>query len=226
MRVAKMKNSVFKNADWICPCSVAELPTVDVLSKQKKDEKIDLQQDLFNKHFLFRRHFHFDGSNSSVSLRITADDYYKLKINGNIIGQGPAQGYYFDYYWNEYDIGKYLRIGDNEIIVEVYYHGLPCRAYNSGDNRIGLAAEIYKESECILFTDDRWECADYQAYRDSSVIGADVYFPEIFDSRVGVKWSNCCSIETDYVFSKNPVPTVSRYSKKPLTEKLLSLIHI
>lgn len=64
-------------------------------------------------------------------MRITADDYYKLQINGEIIGQGPAQRYYFCYYWNEYNIGEFLQNGEKEIVIDLYYHGLACRAYNS-----------------------------------------------------------------------------------------------
>lgn len=35
---------------------------------------------------------------------MTADDYYKLYINGRFAGQIPAPEYYFNYYWNEIDI--------------------------------------------------------------------------------------------------------------------------
>lgn len=216
-----MNNSVFKNADWICPCDLSKLSPVDVLSKQKNGENIDLVQDFLNKHFLFRSHFVFNKNGESVRLRITADDYYKLRINGNVIGQGPAQGYHFNYYWNEYDIEKYLKNGDNEILVEVYYHGLPCRAYNSGDNRIGMVAEIYQGNECILFTDENWESAEYSAYQNNRVIGANVYFLEKFDNNATVKWDKCYAIKTDYHFSSEPFPTVCRYRKKPIREEVL-----
>ena len=46
-------------------------------------------------------------------LRITADDYYKLYVNGTYAGQGPAPAWPEKYYYNEMDITSYLRKGKN-----------------------------------------------------------------------------------------------------------------
>lgn len=216
-----MNGTVFPNADWICPECAAELEAVDVLAAQHNSELLDFPENMQNRHFLFRRSFSFKENGKPVILRITADDYYKLQINGKIVGQGPAQGYYFCYYWNEYDIGGLLKNGENEIVIDLYYHGLVCRAYNSGDNRIGLIAEAYQGGECILFTDRDWEYADYSAYGKSRVTGADTFFSENFDSRAVLLWRRCDSIGTDYTFSPKPFPTVCRYRKKAVREETL-----
>lgn len=216
-----MNGLTFPNADWICPECAVDLKPLDVLTAAHNSEPPDFPDSLKNRHFLFRRRFCFKENGESVSLRITADDYYKLQINGKIIGQGPAQGYYFCYYWNEYNIGGLLKNGENEIVVDLYYHGLACRAYNSGDNRIGLIAEIYQGGECILFTDCDWEYADYRAYGKSRVTGADTYFPENYDSRAPAEWRRCYSINTDYTFSPKPFPSVCRYRKKAVREEIL-----
>ena len=56
----------------------------------------------------------------SASIKITADDYYKLYINGKYVGQGPAPGYDFACNYNQYDITKFLKTGENLIEVTVY----------------------------------------------------------------------------------------------------------
>ena len=37
----------------------------------------------------------------TASIKISADDYYKLYINGKYAGQGPAPGYSFAYNYND-----------------------------------------------------------------------------------------------------------------------------
>ena len=79
---------------------------------------------------------------TQVCLRITADDYYKLYINGKYAGQGPAPAYPEHYYYNEINITPFLHEGRNILAVHLYYQGLVNRVWNSGDGRFGLAAEI------------------------------------------------------------------------------------
>lgn len=68
-----------------------------------------------------------------VTLRITADDYYKAYINGSFVGQGPAPAYPEAYYYNRIDITPFVRPGKNIVAVHAYYQGLVNRVWNSGD---------------------------------------------------------------------------------------------
>lgn len=216
-----MNSLIFPHGDWICPECASALQPTDILAAQHNAKMPVMYDSLKNRHFLFRKRFNYKHNGEAVKLRVTADDYYKFTINGRIIGQGPAQGYSFCYYWNEYNLSGMLKNGENEIMVDVYYHGLPCRAYNSGDNRIGLIAEIRQGNKCILCTGCDWEYADYSAYGKSQVTGADTYFPEDFDSRAELIWRSCYSVDSDYTFSPEPVKPVVRYPQKPLKEKRL-----
>ena len=76
---------------------------------------------LENKHILFRRAFTLESVPEKAILYLTADDYYKLYINGSFVTQGPAPGYPFHYYYNTLDITKYLHKGENLIAVHTYY---------------------------------------------------------------------------------------------------------
>ena len=78
-------------------------------------------------------------------LLLTADDYYKLYINGQFVCQGPAPAWPEHYYYNEIDITPYLKEGRNVLALHLYYQGLINRVWNSGDGRFGAAALVLDE---------------------------------------------------------------------------------
>lgn len=78
----------------------ASLEPTNLLHKESESTKIELPDELKNIHMLVRRKLNIPKAHGRIRLRITADDYYKLYINGEFVGQGPAQGYLFCYYWN------------------------------------------------------------------------------------------------------------------------------
>ena len=47
----------------------------------------------FNLCSVFRRDFRLESVPASARILITADSYYRLKINGQWIGDGPARAY-------------------------------------------------------------------------------------------------------------------------------------
>ena len=104
-----MNCTVFSGSKWICCDKFADLEPINALHKQNEEIKIDTPDELKDIHMLVRKEFEYDNGDYPVKIRITADDYYKLYINGEFVGQGPAQGYHFNYYWNEYDISKLLK---------------------------------------------------------------------------------------------------------------------
>lgn len=213
---------VFQNGEWICAKRFAKLKPIDLLHKESEKRKTELPDELKNIHMLIRCKLNIAKDHGRIRLRITADDYYKLYINSEFVGQGPTQGYRFCYYWNEYDVTKYVKEGENDIFADVYYQGLINRAYNSGDLRMGMVAEFFDNDKCILSSDSEWEYALSDAYKITHTIGYDTIFAENFDSRARVSsWDKCCVKNTDYVFSAEPAVSLSVYRKKPkFAEKL------
>ena len=219
-----MDNSAFKYGRWICGGRFAELEPVNLLHRQSENTEAEPADGLKNLHMLVRRTVNIEKPRGRIYLRITADDYYKLYINGEFVGQGPAQGYPFCYYWNEYDITDFLKSGENSIFADVYYQGLIGRAYNSGDRRMGMIAEAAGSGGCIFATDSEWEYTFSKAYTITHIIGYDAAFAENFDSRVKPdKWEKCLVKETDYIFSPEPAKPLQVYKKEPESvEKLPS----
>ena len=173
---------------------------------------------ILNLHILARSEYFIlseEHKKQKYILRITADDYYKVYVNGKYIGQGPAPAYPEKYYYNTYDITKELRTGNapNIIAVHLYYQGLVNRVWNSGEERVALAAEISQELQeqnlqgellyneilhkQILCTPLVWSYKKSEAYTGDR-IGYDTQFLEDFDSRLWDKnWNQIQINEED-----------------------------
>lgn len=211
-----MKSDIFNYGKWICPRKLADLTPIDVYSRRPGKEEAGFSQELKNLRFYVRRRFSFSPTGSRTHIRVSADDYYKLYINGCFAGQGPAQGYHTCYYWNEFDVEDFLKDGENEICADVYYQGLINRAYQSGDRRIGFIAELYSGENCILHTDSSWESAFIRGYAPSHMIGLNTMFSEDFDARAGIsEWQSCSETVADHIFSPYPAKPLQVYEKQP-----------
>ena len=148
----------------------------------------------------------------NASMKITADDYYKLYINGNFVGQGPAPGYAFAYNYNQYDITNFLKKGENLIEVTVYYQGLINRVFVSGDGRQGLIADIYFNEKFAFGTDESWlYCVD-KSFISSRTAGYDTAFLEDRDLRIkSNEYKSCVEAKTEYTFCDEPFPALEVY---------------
>lgn len=213
-----MNNSVFKNAVWITTKEFSQLDPINIYHKEHIPLAIEILDEFKNYHTLFRKKFTFENNGERVILNISADDYYRLFINGSFVGQGPAQGYYFSYCYNQFDVTDFLKEGENQIEADVYYCGVINRAYNSGDRRMGLIAEMSAGNKSILCTDKDWEYCISKAYTISHTLGYDTMFAENFDSRFkATEYIPCFEKQTDHVFRPEPVKALQVYKKDAVT---------
>lgn len=175
--------------EWIADRRFAELEPLYMYHRELEKPEHEILPDpaLRNQHMLARKSFHLEKTSSEAWLRITADDYYKLYINGRFAGQGPAQGYVHHYYYNCHDVSAFLQPGENVIAVHVYYHGLICRSYSSGDNRQGLIAELWGDGSLLAATDESWRYIQAEEYGPGEAIGYNTQFPERTDLRKRAK---------------------------------------
>ena len=109
---------------WITDAEFYQLPPRNVFHKQL--QPIDLPCDEHrNRHILFRRVFSLREQPKNAKIFISADDYYKLYINGRFVGQGPAPSYHFQYNYNEFDGTEFLTEGEND---SRFYQRSDCKA--------------------------------------------------------------------------------------------------
>lgn len=173
---------------------------------------------LKNLHITFRAGFMLDGLlPKKVLVRFSADDYAKISVNGKFAGQGPAQGYYFDYNWVEVDITDRIVSGYNLIEADVYYQGLINRAYNSGDLRCGFICDIVDETGKVLIsTDENWYCRVDHSYIGTRRTGYETQYLEDRDLRKAPgEWEHARVKDADYTFAEKSFPMLDVHELKP-----------
>ncbi len=167
---------------WITDATFAPLYPRNVFHRQL--QPLDLAPDTNqNSHILFRRQFCLAQKPKKAVLYISADDYYKVYINGSFAGQGPAPGYHFAYNYNEVDVAAYLQPGINTVAIHTYYQGLINRVWVSGDNRHGLLFDLVTDGALAVCSDESCRTHRHTGYTALGTVGYATQFLERYDSR-------------------------------------------
>ncbi|MEK7416013.1 MAG: family 78 glycoside hydrolase catalytic domain [Planctomycetota bacterium] len=220
---------MFTRARWICdPDFVALTPRPLLRLAYQPELAAPHQVDLVNRHTFYRAVVNLDHQPGSARLRLTADDWYRLWINGRLVGEGPAPGYHYRYFVNDWDVSSFLRTGTNVVAVHVYYQGLVNRVWNSGDYRQGLIAELESDNTVVLASNGQWRQRICPAYAALATIGYQTQIMERFDNRHALRGWNATGYDDadwnlasehpthDYTFVPQPTPTLSRYPVIPM----------
>jgi hypothetical protein len=75
----------------------------------------------YNQTIIARRAFRLGQIDRAV-IRITADSFYRLYINGKWVNDGPARSWPEHYQYDRIDVTSYLKVGNNEIKVMILWH--------------------------------------------------------------------------------------------------------
>jgi hypothetical protein len=94
-----------------------------IFSRSKWIWPVDHFHDLHNSYALFRKVVRLEKVPRKAPLFITADQSYRLFINGRFVNRGPARGYQSHWPYDEVDVGAYLKKGKNLIAVRAYNPG-------------------------------------------------------------------------------------------------------
>lgn len=213
-------------AKWITNSDFCSLKPIYVFHKELEKQTFACDEKYSNKHILFRKKFQLSGC-KKATVRISADDYYKLYINGQFVTQGPAPGYDFHYYYNEIDITEYIVNGENTIAVHTYYLGLVNRVWVSADLCHGLVLDLWADETKLLETDETWKCAYHSGYTDCGKFGYDTQFAEMYNagsSEVGFEYPDFDDSDWEsakirqncsYKLFKQPTEQLKIYDVKP-----------
>jgi hypothetical protein len=109
--------------------------------------------DLHEVYICFRRVFTCDASPGT--LYITADSRYKLWVNGELVGRGPARCWPHAQAVDALDLATIVRPGQNVLAVQVYQPGYSHFAYVYR-GAVGLLAWLVAGDKTLLVTDSTW----------------------------------------------------------------------
>ena len=208
-----------KSTKWLTTAEFLNAVPVNVFHRESEPDSPENADDYKNYHMYARRAFRIGRHAQRAEILITADDYYKLYINGVYVAQGPAPGYPGRYYVNRIDVLKYLRAGENVIALDVYYQGLINRVWVSGDMHQGFMCELHVDGKVVLRSDEHFHYLKSASYFDKQETGYKTQFTEHFDLRkeprgwkdIGYDdfmWTACFAksdIDYKFVWQETPV---------------------
>ena len=213
---------------FICHQDFENLRPIDVFHKELTPPAFENNaESLRNRHTLFRKKATLAQAKKAV-LKITADDYFKLYINGAFVTQGPPPSYPKHYFYMEIDVSDFIKEGENTFAVHTYYQGLINRVWVSGDLRSMLWCELSLDGEIALVSDESWLTATHTAYSACGMVGYETAYMERYDSRsneVGFEkedfddrtWQKASVYQhADYVLQKSPLQPLCVYKKSPV----------
>jgi len=108
---ARLPADIFKKAKWIWP--------------------ENFSTDIHNCYAQFRHAFELKTVPKKAPLFITADQSYRLYINGRYVCRGPARGFQSHWPYDEIDVADFLLKGRNVIAVRGFNPGRSCWQYVS-----------------------------------------------------------------------------------------------
>ncbi len=112
--------------------------------------------DLFNGYALFRFAFTLRRPLRRAPFFITADESYRLYVNGRAVSRGPARGFQHSWPYDEIDLAPWLRRGRNVIAVRAYNPGCGTFRYRFQGFAGLLAAAQW--GDVIIATGPGWKC--------------------------------------------------------------------
>ena len=208
---------------WIIPREFAGLAPIDVFHREGGKPSGEHPDGLKNLHIHFLANLTLKKHPKSAILRVSADDCYKLRINGRRVCQGPAPSYYFRYNWNEVDITDCLDVGENRFDFEVYYQGLINRVWCSGDLRCGMICDVIIDGKTVLSSGEGFRYYISKRWKSERVFGYDTQFAEEYDASVTepTPLPVCVKDDTDYVFAEEPAEHLQVYDIEPKRVEIL-----
>ncbi|MEY3433113.1 MAG: hypothetical protein RL131_1049, partial [Bacteroidota bacterium] len=71
----------------------------------------------------FRKQFKIDTLKKNFIVHVSADNRYRLFVNGTAVCSGPARGDLYNWYFETIDIAPYLKEGQNTVAALVWNMG-------------------------------------------------------------------------------------------------------
>lgn len=127
--------------------------------------------------FNFRKNFKLSSIPESFIVYISADNRYRLYVNGNYVNAGPSRGDIDHWRYEKLDLAKMLHIGDNTIAVEVVNFGV----FRHAKQQTFQTALILQGDESNPVNVNTTKINDWKVYKNKAYD----YIPFVSDSLGG-----------------------------------------
>jgi alpha-L-rhamnosidase len=140
--------------------------------------------------YYFRKTIDLAAKPDSFIIKVSADNRYKLCVNGTLVSLGPARG--DTYYWNyeTVDIAPFLIAGKNSIAA-IVWNEAESRPEAQISLRTAFIIQGNSTAEEILNTNNFWKCLQNKAYTPIVGVGYPTYYVagpgELVDMNKSVK---------------------------------------
>jgi alpha-L-rhamnosidase len=111
----------------------------------------------------FRKDFDLDKAPGNFTVHVSADNRYKLFVNGTEAGFGPARGNLAHWYFETIDIAPYLQAGKNTIAAVVWNYSVH-RPWAQFSIRTGFLLQGNSALEEIVNTNSSWKVTRNEAF--------------------------------------------------------------
>jgi len=145
---------------------------------------------------LFRKSFNLTAKPATFVVHVSADNHYRIFVNGKYITRGPARGDLSHWFYETLDLASYLQSGKNIIAAEVVNWG-PKRSFTYFSQMTSFILQGNSDAEKMVNTSGgSWKCMQNQAFNakmvnwmtDRSTIDFGLYAGNPTDSIIGVKY--------------------------------------
>lgn len=111
----------------------------------------------------FRKKFSVVNKPGKLVIHVSADNRYRLFVNGHPVSQGPSRGDLLHWYYETVDIAPQLKQGNNVIAAVVWNMGA-YRPLAQLSNRTGLIVQSGAEADSAIDTGQDWKVLHNTAY--------------------------------------------------------------
>lgn len=114
--------------------------------------------------YYFRKHLELPSKPGSFSIHVSADNRYKLYVNGVVVSMGPARGDTYHWNYETVDIAKFLKAGKNIIAAQVWNEAQH-RPEAQISVRTAFIVQGQTAAEDVVNTNESWKCIQDLAYQ-------------------------------------------------------------
>ncbi|MFM7837949.1 MAG: alpha-L-rhamnosidase N-terminal domain-containing protein, partial [Chitinophagaceae bacterium] len=114
--------------------------------------------------YQFRKNFNLDSAGQHFVIHVSADNHYRLFINGRYLGNGPARSDLANWNFETYDLAPYLHAGSNTLAVTVWNFG-DFRPYSQISFQTALIVQGNTAREEVVNTNKSWKVLRDEGYR-------------------------------------------------------------